>query len=298
MLLSIAILFLVCVVLPLAQAWRLLRLREPTRLAWLLVAADATVVVIVLFLVGRWDIAGYWLRPVLATLFASALLRSWWNQRGRPWRSGAGRPLCRGHKGTIASLAIFGAILLHALSGLSPSAPARDLVFPLAGGRFVVGQGGDAWLLNHHARNVEQRHAADIVALNRFGFRASGLLPQGLDAFAIHGATVRSPCEGKVVSARDDLPDLAPGEMDPANPAGNHVLLECDGLRVMLAHLQRASLLVERGDSLAAGNPVGRVGNSGNTTEPHLHVHAFDPRTGDVSRSVSTGECPCATGCS
>jgi murein DD-endopeptidase MepM/ murein hydrolase activator NlpD len=41
------------------------------------------------------------------------------------------------------------------------------------------------------------------------------------------------------------------------------------------------SVSVAPGDRLAPGDPIARVGNSGNTTEPHLHVHAFDQGTGE-----------------
>jgi murein DD-endopeptidase MepM/ murein hydrolase activator NlpD len=53
-------------------------------------------------------------------------------------------------------------------------------------------------------------------------------------------------------------------------------VIDCDGLRVELAHLREGSLRVAPGQSLAAGDLIGAVGNSGNTTEPHLHVHAVD----------------------
>jgi hypothetical protein len=43
---------------------------------------------------------------------------------------------------------------------------------------------------------------------------------------------------------------------------------------IKLAHLQRGSVTVQPGDAIAAGEIVGRVGNSGNSSEPHLHVHA------------------------
>lgn len=281
--LPIAILVLVCIGLPLAQSWRLLRLREPTRSGYLFVAADATVFVALLMLVGRWDIAGYWIRPVLLAVFGASLLWSWRKHHRLPWRADSGKPgsIRRGRRGTLASLLVFGSILVYVLFGLAPSAPARELAFPLEGGRFIVGQGGANPLLNHHAGHRQQRHAVDIVALNPLGFRASGLLPEQFDAYAIHGAAVTSPCEGRVIEVRDGLPDRLPGDMDPGNPAGNHVLLGCGDVHVLLAHLTKGSIGVAAGDTLAAGDAIGRVGNSGNTTEPHLHVHAFDPRTGD-----------------
>ena len=45
-------------------------------------------------------------------------------------------------------------------------------------------------------------------------------------------------------------------------------------VNLLLAHLKRGSVLVKIGDRVSAGQPIGHVGNSGNTSEPHLHVHA------------------------
>src|SRR5690606_26350449 len=83
-----------------------------------------------------------------------------------------------------------------------------------------------------------------------------------------------SPCRGTVVSAVDGLADLIPPEADPSQPAGNHVVIACNGVQVTLAHLQNGSVTVSPGSTVSVGEPVGRVGNSGNTSEPHLHVHA------------------------
>jgi len=45
---------------------------------------------------------------------------------------------------------------------------------------------------------------------------------------------------------------------------------------VALCHLRQGSILVQPGQPLAAGTPVGQCGNSGNSTEPHVHVQAMD----------------------
>src|SRR5690606_9617344 len=284
MLLPILALVAACVFLPLLQAARLLRLQESSRLGWLLAAADATVFVAVILLVGRWDIAGFGIRFVLVAILMAAMLRSWLAHRRLPWRAAdrawSGRAR-RTRWASAASLLVFGALLAWLLAGLAPPAPARDMALPLRDGRFVVGQGGAVGLLNQHVGYRQQAHAADIVALNPLGFRASGILPDRLEAYAIWDVAVLSPCKGTVVEARDDLPDLAPGVMDPGHPAGNHVLLDCGGVRPLLAHLREGSLGDGPGDAVASGDPIGRVGNSGNTTEPHLHVHAFDPGSGD-----------------
>jgi murein DD-endopeptidase MepM/ murein hydrolase activator NlpD len=59
--------------------------------------------------------------------------------------------------------------------------------------------------------------------------------------------------------------------------AGNHVLLGTSGGAVVaLCHLQLGSVRVSRGDLVEAGDVLGRCGNSGNSTEPHVHLQAMD----------------------
>jgi murein DD-endopeptidase MepM/ murein hydrolase activator NlpD len=58
---------------------------------------------------------------------------------------------------------------------------------------------------------------------------------------------------------------------------GNHVILELGGGEfVLLAHLRAGSLRVRPGDRVGTGQPVGECGNSGNSTEPHLHLQVMD----------------------
>lgn len=82
------------------------------------------------------------------------------------------------------------------------------------------------------------------------------------------------------VNAGVHLPDHLPPERDRENVRGNHVILTCGELNVELAHFMQGSVTVATGDRVAVGDPLGKVGNSGNTTEPHLHIHAVDPSTG------------------
>ncbi|MDQ8754701.1 hypothetical protein RCO27_00520 [Sphingosinicella sp. LHD-64] len=106
----IGVLLLVCTVLPLAFAWRLWRLDEPTRAGWLVVIADTLVFTLLILLVGRWDIAGIWTRFLLMAVILIAILLSARRHRGRAWRDPAGGPFWRRHL-TTASLAFFGLAL-------------------------------------------------------------------------------------------------------------------------------------------------------------------------------------------
>lgn len=279
MIFLVLVLLFVCVAFPLGYAWRVWRLEEPTITGWLLVTADAAVFVALVILVGRGDIAGYYTRFVLLAVFVVAVLWSLGRHVSRPWRSPESGSTLKRHWTTAVSLVFFAGALVYVVSGMVPPDSPRQLAFPLEGGRFMVAHGGGNTLLNRHSSHAQQRYAADISAIGPAGFRALGVLPRELERYAIYGASVVSPCDGEVTVARDGLPDLVPSEMDPDNPAGNHVIIDCGDISVELAHLQQSSVAVAVGDQLAVGDPVGRVGNSGNTTEPHLHVHAVDPTT-------------------
>jgi hypothetical protein len=223
-------------------------------------------------------------------VFLATVLWSLRRHASRPWRSSHARP--RSHWTAVASLVLFGAALGYVGFGLLPPQTPRELAFPLEDGRYVVAQGGGVALLNHHAAHPEQRHAADIVAINAFGFRSSGLVPEELGRYVIYGATVVSPCNGEVVRARADLPDLVPPNSDGDHPRGNYVIVDCGGFNVELAHLQQGSVSVARGDRLAIREAIGKVGNSGNTTEPHLHVHAVSPESGIALPMAFDGSTP------
>jgi hypothetical protein len=288
----VIVLLVICIGMPVYYAWRMWRLDEPSRAAWLIVLAEASVIVALVLLVGRWDMAGYYMRFLLLGLFLAAVLLSLKKHWLRPWRAPETKTVWRRHRASLFSLALFGAVLLRVVWGILPPHEARALAFPLQGGRFMVGQGGGIELLNHHADHPQQRYAADIVAIDESGYRASGLLPGRLEAYAIFGQTVVSPCAGEVVGARDDFPDLTPPQGDADNPRGNHVTIDCDGVRIELAHLQKGSVGVRPGEQISAGDGVGKVGNSGNTTEPHLHVHAVDRTTGEAVPMAFEGRVP------
>jgi hypothetical protein len=142
-------------------------------------------------------------------------------------------------------------------------------------GEWTVINGGRTLATNPHARLRSQRFALDLVEL-RDGTSSNGA-GQGLADYYIWGAAVLAPAGGEVVSALDQLPDNPIGTTDAQNPAGNHVVIDHgSGEYSFLAHLQQGSLAVKKGDRVVAGQKLGLVGNSGNTSEPHLHYHLQD----------------------
>ncbi len=150
-----------------------------------------------------------------------------------------------------------------------------DLAFPLADARFSVVQGGNDALVNHHVRARAQRYALDIVELGPFGLRAATLVPKRNDEYRIFGCAVHAPCDGTVVAVRDEMEDDGSLAVRGFDVRGNHVVLRRDdGIDVVHAHLQRGSVAVQLGARVVRGTVLGRVGNSGRSSEPHLHIHA------------------------
>jgi hypothetical protein len=116
------------------------------------------------------------------------------------------------------------------------------------------------------------RHALDFVRTEEGrSFRGDG---DRLADFHGFDLPVVSPAWGTVISCRSDLPDNQPGEVNLKDNWGNHVLVQLPaGPCVLLAHLRQDSVTVAPGQWLAPGAPVGRCGNSGRSTQPHLHLH-------------------------
>ena len=162
----------------------------------------------------------------------------------------------------------------YAFTGYVAEGEAVALHFPLDDGMYIVGHGGSNPLINYHNLSETQEYAVDLLKLNVFGTRAKGIRPEKLDRYAIYGDTLHSPCSGRVQKAVSHRLEYAPPKRDEEHPAGNHVVLQCKGVRVYLAHLMPGSVAVDSGDIAAVGTPLGRIGNSGNSSEPHLHIHA------------------------
>lgn len=104
------------------------------------------------------------------------------------------------------------------------------------------------------------------------------------------GVEIVAVADGTVVSMRNDMPNEAPLSapqhvLAPGDYGGNHVTLEiAPGVYAFYAHMQPGSVTVEVGDSVAAGDVLGLLGNSGNTSGPHLHFAVLDypdPLTGN-----------------
>jgi len=179
---------------------------------------------------------------------------------------------------TVA-MALCGGVFAYDLAaGLAPPAePTVPLHSPFRSVATVF-HGGGSPLLNHHASLTAQANAQDLV-LAPGGSEVVGD-PADLEGWACFHAPLVAPADGVVVAAQGDRPDMPIGEMDSEQIVGNHVVIDIgDGKYVMLAHLEQGSLEVEEGDAVVAGDPVARCGNSGNTSQPHLHIQVQNKAT-------------------
>lgn len=97
-----------------------------------------------------------------------------------------------------------------------------------------------------------------------------------------YGADVLAATAGTVVSARDGMPDEIPFQTPqhvkgPGDYAGNHVMIETEpGVYAFYAHLKPGSVAVAVGDTVAVGDVIGQLGNTGSTGGPHLHFGLLD----------------------
>lgn len=153
------------------------------------------------------------------------------------------------------------------------------LRLPFDGDWFVYWGGRDIED-NYHAVDAGQRFALDLLIL-RDGQSHAGD-PASLESYHCWGQPILAAADGVVMRAVDGLPDQAIGSTDTANPGGNHVVIDFGNDEYgFLAHLRQGSVQVAKGDRVTVGQQIGQCGNSGNTTEPHLHFHMqTSPRLG------------------
>jgi peptidase M23-like protein len=145
-------------------------------------------------------------------------------------------------------------------------------------GTWWVFWGGPTERQNYHVIAPDQRHAWDILVWRNGGtHRGDG---KRLTDYWAFGRPILAPAPATVIEAVDGLLDNVPGHMDVQHPAGNHVVLDLGhGEYALIAHLRHGSVAVNAGDRVRTGEVLGRCGNSGNTSEPHVHFHVQDAPT-------------------
>ncbi|HVG34852.1 MAG TPA: M23 family metallopeptidase [Pyrinomonadaceae bacterium] len=258
----------------LSIAW-LWKKRAKNRLDWALTLSLAGALSLLTFIATPWAFTSYYLRCVLVVLFALAAYFSFKKIKDSRHET----PSSVGNRAVNAFKVILLLVLLSldiaAISSYFYPSPSVELNFPFSNGVYYVIQGGNSVITNPFHRtgiNNKEDYAMDIVKLNWTGNRATGIYPGALSSYAVFGETVYSPCAGEVIEVVDGVPDNPIG--DEGHQPSNQVVIRCQGVRVTLAHMTSGSLLIRQGQTLKEGQPLGRVGNAGHTSEPHLHIDA------------------------
>jgi murein DD-endopeptidase MepM/ murein hydrolase activator NlpD len=160
-----------------------------------------------------------------------------------------------------------------------PAPPVARTSIPIAlpfRGAWTVLWGGDTPETNYHVVNPQQRRAADLARVGDDGktFRGDGT--RNTDYLA-YGQDILAAADGVVTQVVDGIADNVPGEMNPYLSPGNMIVVRhTPSLYSVYAHLVPGSARVKVGDKVKQGTALGRCGNSGNSSEPHLHFQLED----------------------
>lgn len=146
--------------------------------------------------------------------------------------------------------------------------------WPMRGDWYVF-WGGTNVFDNYHYAHPSQRYAYDLVQV-KDGMSYKGD-PAKNESYYAFGQDVVAPADGKVVEVVNDIADNEPvGVMNEKVPAGNVVIIDHGGEFSYLVHLKKGSATVKAGDQVKRGDKVGEVGNSGNSSEAHMHFQVSD----------------------
>jgi hypothetical protein len=140
-------------------------------------------------------------------------------------------------------------------------------------GKWLVFWGGDTTELNQHHDTPNQRFALDSLGVGDDGKTHKGDGKVNEDYFAF-GREIIAPADGVVTDVINGVRDNIPGLMNPYSAVGNAVFIQHRKNEVsVLAHLKLDSITVKVGDKVTRGRAIALCGNSGNSSEPHLHYH-------------------------
>lgn len=143
----------------------------------------------------------------------------------------------------------------------------------------VVYKGGLLSIFNHHKPSKEQEMALDIAL--PFEIEDFYHLVSDQRKMPTYGLNLYAPCDGLVEFVKDGFDDYLLGRSNVEEPAGNHLIISCqkkdfsEKVFIFLAHLKKGSICVQASSDVKTGQLIGSVGLTGNTSMPHLHLHAY-----------------------
>ena len=159
------------------------------------------------------------------------------------------------------------------------------LVLPF-NGAWTVFWGGDTKELNYHVVSKAQKNAFDIVIKDKTGksYKTDGKTNEDYYAF---GKEIFAPCDGIIVLVVDGVKENKPGELNPIYVPGNSVILKTMNNEYLLfAHFKHHSIKVKEGEKVKLEQVLGLCGNTGNSSEPHLHFHIQNVEDMNIATGV------------
>lgn len=153
--------------------------------------------------------------------------------------------------------------------------PARNttkLMLPFKD-EWTVVWGGDTKELNYHVSTPAQKNAFDIIITDAKGnsYKTDGKTNEDYYAF---GKELIAPCDGEIVLVVDGVKDNVPGQMNTFNVGGNMVIIKtANNEYLVFCHFKHQSIKVKEGQKIKQGELLGLCGNTGNSSEAHLHFH-------------------------
>ena len=146
--------------------------------------------------------------------------------------------------------------------------PAITVQWPLTE-ETIVSWGGDSYVENYHVEWPASRWAYDLL------MQPYNTQSQTLSDYGIWEKPIISSVDGKIIAVSDEEQDVLPNQDEFLSQEGNYIYIEIAETKTFLVlnHLRKNSIVVKAGDEVKVGDLLGLVGNSGMSSEPHLHIH-------------------------
>lgn len=132
--------------------------------------------------------------------------------------------------------------------------------------------GGDNELFNYHYPLETQRYAYDFIKINKDSGMSYFEDGMRCEHYYAYNTPVYAPLNGVVVDIENNIKDNRIGQTNQRQPLGNYVMIKHSTNEFsLIGHLKQHSIKVNIGDEITDNVMIGLCGNSGNSSEPHIH---------------------------
>lgn len=287
------------IIIPVFILYWILIGQASSQLMWIIKMVVSGLYITLFYFIGYWGFISYYLRYVFGISYLIAFAVSIQGIIALPFIYQNDFKMLFKHDGVQFSISLLMiCILLYfiikSIRAFSYDGTPVSLSFPFKNGKYYVLEGGNSKkcnLINYHFKgslhsknNVfkSMQYATDIVKLNAIGCFADSILPKQLEKYIIYKEDLYSPCEGTIIEVVDDMDNEEPFSGNHPYNVGNHIVIQNNGINIVLGHIQRGSIKVNVGDYVNVGQIIANVGNSGLTEFPHLHIQAMEAVEGAI----------------